>query len=82
MPIAGASVSSRNAAKNAAPQSAPAAAISGPTAKLRYTGVAAIRVKGPQSGRLYVFSGAEPEASVDRRDAEGLMRIGLFRRAV
>jgi hypothetical protein len=50
--------------------------------KLHYTGVAAVRVRGPQTGRHYEFSGAAPDGKVDRRDAEGLMRIGLFRRAV
>jgi hypothetical protein len=55
---------------------------SGPTAKLHYTGVAAVRVRGPQTGRTYEFSGASPDARVDRRDADGLIRIGLFRRAV
>jgi len=48
--------------------------------KLRYTGVAPIRIRGPQTGRTYVFSRSEPEAAVDRRDVEGLIRIGLFRR--
>ncbi len=56
--------------------------VSGPTVKLHYTGVAAIRVKGQHSGRMYVFTGAEPDRSVDRRDAVSLMQIGLFRRAI
>jgi hypothetical protein len=56
--------------------------VSGPTVKLHYTGVAAIRVKGQHSGRMYVFNGAEPDRSVDRRDAVSLMQIGLFRRAI
>jgi hypothetical protein len=56
--------------------------VSSPTVKLHYTGVAAIRVKGQHSGRMYVFTGAEPDRSVDRRDAVSLMQIGLFRRAV
>jgi hypothetical protein len=69
--------------KPVAPKSiAAAAAPSGPTMKLHYTGVAPVRVRGPQTGRTYVFSGAAPIGAVDRRDAEGLMRIGLFRRAV
>ena len=65
------------------PKSTTAAAVSsGPTAKLHYTGVAAIRVTGSQTGKMYLFSGATPDGAVDRRDVEGLMRIGLFRRAV
>jgi hypothetical protein len=50
--------------------------------KLHYTGGAPVRVRGPQTGRTYEFSGAHPNGAVERRDAEGLMRIGLFRRAV
>jgi hypothetical protein len=61
---------------------AAAPAPSGPTVKLHYTGVAPVRVRGPQTGRTYEFSGAAPDGKVDRRDAEGLIRIGLFRRAV
>jgi hypothetical protein len=58
----------------------PAAVTSG--ARLQYTGVAPVQVKGPQTGRMYVFSRAAPVASVDRRDINGLLRIGLFRRVV
>ncbi len=58
------------------------AAVSGPTVKLHYTGVAPVRVKGPKTGRTYEFSRAHPDGVVDRRDAEGLMRIALFRRGV
>jgi hypothetical protein len=62
--------------------SAPATATTnGPATKLRYTGVAPIQVKGPRTGRNYVFSGNAPEVPVDRRDSDALMRIGLFRRA-
>ena len=49
--------------------------------KLHYTGLAAIRVKGPGTGKTYVFAGAAPDVAVDRRDVEGLMRVGLFRRS-
>ncbi|MGC1421500.1 MAG: hypothetical protein WA815_04075 [Terracidiphilus sp.] len=55
---------------------------SGPTVKLHYTGVTAIRLKGQRTGRMYVFTGAEPDRTVDRRDAVSLMQIGLFRRAI
>ena len=66
------------AAKKETPS--PVAALSGPTVKLHYTGVAPVRVKGPKTGRFYEFSAAHPVGVVDRRDAEGLMRIALFRR--
>ncbi len=66
--------------KAAAPS--PSSKPMGVTAKLRYTGMAGVRVQGPASGRIYTFSGAVPEAAVDRRDVEGLMKSGLFRRAV
>jgi hypothetical protein len=59
---------------------APARATPGASAKLHYTGVAGVRVRGPETGRMYVFSGAHPDAAVDRRDVDGLIRIGLFRR--
>lgn len=69
--------------KRVQPQSlAPPDVASGATVKLHYTGVAAIRVKGQHTGRMYVFTGAEPDRSVDRRDAVSLMQIGLFRRAI
>ena len=61
---------------------APAAVAAGPATKLHYTGVAPVRMPGPQTGRLYVFSGAQPDGTVDRRDAESLMRTRLFRRGV
>ena len=51
-------------------------------ARLQYTGVAPIQVKGPYTGRTYVFSRTAPVASVERRDLTGLLRIGLFRRVV
>jgi hypothetical protein len=54
----------------------------GRSSKLRYTGMSPVQVRGQQTGRTYSFSRTAPEAEVDRRDLEGLMRIGLFRRAV
>jgi hypothetical protein len=62
--------------------SARADVVSGPTVKLHYTGVAAIRVTGQHTKMMYVFSGAAPDRGVDRRDVAGLMQIGLFRRAI
>ena len=49
-----------------------------PTVNLQYTGTAPIRVRGPETGYTYEFSTANAEVQVDRRDAEGLIRIGLF----
>ncbi len=49
-----------------------------PIVKLRYTGTSPIRVRGPETGYTYEFSADQPESPVDRRDAEGLIRIGLF----
>ena len=54
----------------------------GPTVKLRYNGVAEIGVRGTRTGRTYLFSAAAPERAVDRRDAEALLRVGLFRAVV
>jgi hypothetical protein len=75
-------VTAVQAVRVAAPNTPASAAPSGPIVKLHYTGVAAVRVRGPQTGRTYEFSGAHPNGAVERRDVEGLMRIGLFRRAV
>jgi hypothetical protein len=54
---------------------------SGSPARLRYTGVAEVAVRGPRSGRTYSFSSRMPERLVEGRDIDGLMRMGLFRRA-
>ncbi|HLJ46943.1 MAG TPA: hypothetical protein VKU01_13090 [Bryobacteraceae bacterium] len=53
----------------------------GPTVRLQYAGTAPIRVRGPETGQTYEFSAANPEVEVDRRDAAGLIRVGLFRAA-
>jgi hypothetical protein len=47
---------------------------------LHYLQTAAIRVRGPVTGRHYEFSGARPAQAVDPGDAPGLARTGLFRR--
>ena len=52
---------------------------SGPTVKLHYAGTAPIRVRGPETGLTYEFSATSSEVAVDRRDAVGLIRVGLFR---
>jgi hypothetical protein len=49
--------------------------------KLHYNGMSTVQVRGPQTGRTYVFTRTAPDVPVDRRDAESLMRIGLFRLA-
>ena len=41
----------------------------------------AVMVRGPVTGRAYVFSAGEPDQPVDARDAEGLLRTGHFARA-
>ena len=58
-----------------------ASTASGAPARLRYTGVAEIVVRGPRSGRSYLFGNRAPERLVDGRDVDGLMRMGLFRRS-
>lgn len=45
---------------------------------LEYIGGTAIRVQGPATGRVYVFSPGAPLA-VDRRDSDALRRTRLFR---
>jgi hypothetical protein len=51
------------------------------TVILHYKETAAIRVRGPVTGRPYDFSAAKPDRPVDPGDATALMRTGLFRRA-
>ena len=50
------------------------------TVVLHYRDAAAIRVRGPVSGRSYEFSQAAPSQSVDVRDAAVLLRGEAFRR--
>lgn len=52
----------------------------GPMARVRYTGVTEIVIRGTQSGRAYAFSAKAPERSVHKSDLDGLLRVGLFRR--
>ena len=53
---------------------------SGGTTTLSYNQSAPILVHGPITGRQYLFSSSRPEQTVDRRDVEGLLSTGLFRR--
>jgi len=48
---------------------------------LRYMESSAIRVTGPVTGRLYIFSAAQSAQAVDPRDAAALMRSGMFQPA-
>jgi len=47
---------------------------------LRYLERSPIQARGPVTGRQYAFSGEQPVRAVDRRDAEGLLQTGFFRR--
>ena len=47
---------------------------------LHYLQGALILVRGPATGRLYEFSGSNPDQPVDGRDAERLVHSRLFRR--
>jgi hypothetical protein len=49
--------------------------------QLRYSGTSNIVVRGPATGRSYIFSHAEPVRTVDRRDAAVLLRTHYFRQA-
>jgi len=46
---------------------------------LRYLKSSAVRVRGSATGKQYEFSPSRPAQGVDRRDAEALLRTGLFR---
>jgi hypothetical protein len=62
------------------PAAAPPRAAAGGV-RLRFSGAAAVRVRGPVSGADYAFSGSDPVRTVAASDAEGLLRTGYFRRA-
>jgi hypothetical protein len=49
--------------------------------RLHYVQSRAILVRGPVTGRIYQFSAAHPDGSVDERDAPPLLRTNLFRQA-
>jgi hypothetical protein len=48
---------------------------------LRHKDAAAIRVRGPVTGRLYDFSASQPVQPVDPADVDALTRDGLLYRA-
>jgi len=48
---------------------------------LRYLEKSPIQVRGPVSGRQYVFSAYSPLQAVDTRDASGLLATRFFGRA-
>ncbi len=50
------------------------------TLHLRYRDRARISVRGPATGRSYEFSAAQPVQAVEVRDAQSLLRTGLFTR--
>ena len=47
---------------------------------LHYLENSPILVRGTVTGRRYAFSGAQPDQSVDARDAKALLRTPFFRR--
>ena len=47
---------------------------------LRYVGGGGVTVRGPATGRPYVFSASSPTGAVDARDAVVLLRTAYFRR--
>jgi hypothetical protein len=49
--------------------------------RLRYVERNAVAVRGPASGIEYRFSADAPVRHVDVRDADALLRSGLFMRA-
>jgi hypothetical protein len=48
---------------------------------LRYIGGGGVTVRGPATGRPYVFSTSTPTLAVDAQDAMVLLRTAYFRRA-
>jgi hypothetical protein len=56
----------------------PSSAPSHPRTPLVFQGVGAYLVTGPHSREVYHFSSRQPEQAVDAKDAEVLLRTGLF----
>ena len=51
------------------------------TERIYYVEAVPVVVQGAATGRQYAFSSADSVQSVDRRDAEALLRTRYFRRA-
>jgi hypothetical protein len=49
-------------------------------AHVRYLGEVSLLLRGPASGHEYAFSTVARESLVDPRDAEAMVRSGLFQR--
>jgi hypothetical protein len=49
--------------------------------ELRYTGERGLSLRGPASGRVYVFATNGASRRVDARDVESLLRMRWFERA-
>jgi hypothetical protein len=49
------------------------------TASIRYLKQGAVIVRGPVTGRQYSFTAVQPVQTVDKRDAEHLLRTSRFR---
>jgi hypothetical protein len=56
----------------------PASPPTRPRTPLVFHGIGSYLVTGPHSREVYRFSSRQPEQSVDARDAEALLRTGLF----
>jgi hypothetical protein len=52
-----------------------------PGVTIRYLGESTVLIRGPRTGRAYMFYPGESSRDVDPRDAEVLLRMDLFRRA-
>lgn len=77
-PASSAGASSAGAASGGV-MPAKALAAAGGALQLRYTGPSDVVVRGPLTGKSYAFSQADPVRTVDRRDAETLLRTHYFR---
>lgn len=51
----------------------------GPTARVEYLGRTSVRVRGPASGRVYVFTPSRRALAVDAADVPLLLRARSFR---
>jgi hypothetical protein len=74
-------VSGNNQARRVQPQARVPISKANDVVNLRSLQNSLIRVRGPNTGRRYEFSGLRPVQPVDARDVSALLLTRLFRRA-
>lgn len=65
-------------ARPATPAAEPPVAGETSQTALRYLGNGALSLRGPSTGRVYLFTGGDTMALVDKKDLDALLRTRLF----